>query len=64
MYYHSVILGEYEYREKYSTKFLEFIINAANFTSLIDNNSNKLVIVEDMPNTFLKTPMEFTDVLQ
>ncbi|KAL0883219.1 hypothetical protein ABMA27_016651 [Loxostege sticticalis] len=56
--------GEFEFREKQSTKFLDFIINAANFTSLLDNNQNKLVLVEDFPNTFLRTPSEFTDVLQ
>ncbi|KAG6443710.1 hypothetical protein O3G_MSEX003015 [Manduca sexta] len=56
--------GDYEYREKQSTKFLDFIINAANFTSLLDNNSKKLVLVEDLPNTFTRTPSEFTDVLQ
>ncbi|XP_063825509.1 cell cycle checkpoint protein RAD17 [Ostrinia nubilalis] len=55
--------GEFEYREKQSTKFLDFIINAANFTSLLDNNQNKLVLVEDFPNTFLRTPTEFSDVL-
>ncbi|XP_013145094.1 PREDICTED: cell cycle checkpoint protein RAD17 isoform X2 [Papilio polytes] len=56
--------GEYEFKEKQSKKFLDFIINAANFTSLLDNNSNKLVLVEDFPNTFLRTPAEFSNVLQ
>ncbi|XP_073956878.1 rad17 checkpoint clamp loader component isoform X2 [Choristoneura fumiferana] len=55
--------GDYEFKEKQSTKFLDFILNAANFTSLLDNNSTKLVLVEDLPNTFLRTPAEFTDVL-
>ncbi|XP_014367105.2 cell cycle checkpoint protein RAD17 [Papilio machaon] len=56
--------GEYEFKEKQSKKFLDFVINAANFTSLLDNNSNKLVLVEDFPNTFLRTPSEFANVLQ
>ncbi|XP_013186926.1 cell cycle checkpoint protein RAD17 isoform X2 [Amyelois transitella] len=55
--------GEFEHKEKQSSKFLDFIINAANFTSLLDNNNRKLVLVEDFPNTFLRTPSEFTDVL-
>ncbi|KAM3965327.1 rad17 checkpoint clamp loader component [Aphomia sociella] len=55
--------GDYEFKDKQSTKFLDFIIKAANFTSLLDNNDNKLVIVEDFPNTFMRTPSEFTDVL-
>ncbi|XP_037971064.2 cell cycle checkpoint protein RAD17 [Plutella xylostella] len=56
--------GDYEFREKQSTKFRDFIINAANFTSLLDNNSKKLVLVEDFPNTFTRTPSEFSDVLE
>ncbi|CAG4982922.1 unnamed protein product [Parnassius apollo] len=56
--------GEYEFKEKQSKKFLDFIISAANFTSLLDNNSNKLVLVEDFPNTFLRTPSEFSNILQ
>ncbi|CAH2048589.1 unnamed protein product, partial [Iphiclides podalirius] len=56
--------GENEFKEKQSKKFADFIINAANYTSLIDNNSNKLVLVEDFPNNFLRTPSEFTNVLQ
>ncbi|CAG9786694.1 unnamed protein product [Diatraea saccharalis] len=55
--------GDYEFREKQSTKFLDFILKAANFTSLLDSNSKKIVLVEDFPNTFLKTPSEFTDIL-
>ncbi|KOB74051.1 Uncharacterized protein OBRU01_09670, partial [Operophtera brumata] len=55
---------DYEFKEKQSTKFLDFILNAANFTSLLDNNSKKLVLVEDFPNTFIRTPSEFTNVLQ
>ncbi|CAB3261398.1 unnamed protein product [Arctia plantaginis] len=55
--------GEYEYKQKQSLKFLDFILNAANFTSLLDDNSRKLVLVEDFPNTFIRTPSEFTDVL-
>ncbi|XP_026324407.1 cell cycle checkpoint protein RAD17, partial [Hyposmocoma kahamanoa] len=55
--------GDYEFKEKQSTKFLDFILNAANFTSLLDNNSSKIVLVEDFPNTFLRTPSEFNDVL-
>lgn len=43
---------------------MDFILNAANFTSLLDNNNKKLVLVEDFPNTFIRTPSEFTDVLQ
>ncbi|XP_045447979.1 cell cycle checkpoint protein RAD17 [Melitaea cinxia] len=56
--------GDYEIKESQSKKFLEFIINSANFTSLLDNNSCKLVLVEDFPNTFIRSPTEFTDVLQ
>ncbi|XP_026734960.1 cell cycle checkpoint protein RAD17 isoform X2 [Trichoplusia ni] len=56
--------GEFEYKQKQSAKFLDFILNAANFTSLLDDNSRKLVLVEDFPNTFLRTPAEFTEVLQ
>lgn len=56
--------GDYEFKEKQSTKFLDFILNAANFTSLLDNNSSKIVLIEDFPNTFLRTPSEFNDVLQ
>ncbi|XP_063536398.1 cell cycle checkpoint protein RAD17 [Cydia strobilella] len=55
--------GDYQFKEKQSTKFLDFILNAANFTSLLDNNSSKLVLVEDLPNTFIRTPSEFSDVL-
>lgn len=60
----SKFTGDYEFREKQSTKFHDFIINAANFTSLLDNNSKKLVLVEDFPNTFTRTPSEFSDVLE
>ncbi|PZC79496.1 hypothetical protein B5X24_HaOG216276 [Helicoverpa armigera] len=56
--------GEYEFKQRQSLKFLDFILNAANFTSLLDDNSRKLVLVEDFPNTFLRTPSEFTEVLQ
>ncbi|XP_053609797.1 cell cycle checkpoint protein RAD17 [Plodia interpunctella] len=56
--------GDFEHKEKQSSKFLDFIINAANFTSLLDNNNRKLVLVEDFPNTFLRTPSEFSDILQ
>lgn len=56
--------GDYEYKERQSKTFLDFIISAANFTSLLDNNSKKLVLVEDFPNTFLRTPAEFTEVLE
>ncbi|CAH0585773.1 unnamed protein product [Chrysodeixis includens] len=56
--------GEFEYKQKQSAKFLDFILNAANFTSLLDDNSRKLVLVEDFPNTFMRTPAEFTEVLQ
>lgn len=59
-----IFTGEYEFKERQSTKFLEFIINAANFTSLLDNNNSKLVLVEDFPNTFMRTPSEFKDVLK
>ncbi|XP_068633370.1 cell cycle checkpoint protein RAD17 isoform X2 [Battus philenor] len=55
--------GEYEFKEKQSKIFLDFIMNSANFTSLLDSNSNKLVLVEDFPNTFLRTPSEFSDIL-
>ncbi|CAG9561953.1 unnamed protein product [Danaus chrysippus] len=55
--------GDYEFKEPQTKKFLEFIINSANFTSLLDNNSCKLVLVEDFPNIFLRTPAEFTEVL-
>ncbi|XP_032517738.2 cell cycle checkpoint protein RAD17 isoform X2 [Danaus plexippus] len=55
--------GEYEFKEPQTKKFLEFIINSANFTSLVDNNSCKLVLVEDFPNIFMRTPAEFTEVL-
>lgn len=58
------ISGENEFREKQSKKFLDFIINVGNFTSLLDNNNRKLILVEDFPNTFMRTPAEFTDVLQ
>ncbi|XP_039753122.1 cell cycle checkpoint protein RAD17 [Pararge aegeria] len=56
--------GDYEFKVPQSKKFLEFIINSANFTSLLDNNSCKLVLVEDFPNVFIRTPSEFTDILQ
>ncbi|XP_045772916.1 cell cycle checkpoint protein RAD17 [Maniola jurtina] len=56
--------GDYEFKVPQSKKFLEFIINSANFTSLLDNNSCKLVLVEDFPNVFIRTPSEFTHVLQ
>ncbi|XP_072949162.1 cell cycle checkpoint protein RAD17-like isoform X2 [Epargyreus clarus] len=56
--------GDFEFKEKQSKQFLDFILNAANFTSLLDNNDCKLVLVEDFPNTFLRNPSEFTDVLQ
>ncbi|CAH0715609.1 unnamed protein product, partial [Brenthis ino] len=56
--------GEYEFKESQSKKFLEFIINSANFTSLLDNNNCKLVLVEDFPNTFLRSPPEFIEVLE
>ncbi|XP_023936101.2 cell cycle checkpoint protein RAD17 isoform X2 [Bicyclus anynana] len=56
--------GDYEFKVSQSKKFLEFIINSANFVSLLDNNSCKLVLVEDFPNVFIRTPSEFTDVLQ
>ncbi|KAJ2949062.1 hypothetical protein O0L34_g6002 [Tuta absoluta] len=56
--------GDYEYKEKQSVKFLDFILKAANFTSLLDSNSKKLVLVEDFPNTFMRAPSEFADVLQ
>lgn len=59
-----LLSGDYEFKEKQYTKFLDFILNAANFTSLLDNNSKKLVLVEDFPNTFIRTPSEFTNVLQ
>ncbi|CAH0398386.1 unnamed protein product [Chilo suppressalis] len=55
--------GEFEFREKQSTKFMDFILKAANFTSLLDDNTKKLVLVEDFPNTFLRSPSEFTEVL-
>ncbi|CAG4956078.1 unnamed protein product [Colias eurytheme] len=55
--------GDYQFKESQSKRFLDFIINAANFTSLLDNNSSKVVLVEDFPNTFLRTPAEFTDIL-
>ncbi|XP_049873553.1 cell cycle checkpoint protein RAD17 [Pectinophora gossypiella] len=55
--------GDYEYKEKQSTKFLDFILKAANFSSLLDSNNSKLVLVEDFPNTFIRTPSEFTDIL-
>ncbi|XP_047503683.1 cell cycle checkpoint protein RAD17 [Pieris napi] len=56
--------GDYHYKESQTKKFLDFIINAANFTSLLDSNSKKLVLVEDFPNAFLRTPADFTDILQ
>ncbi|XP_046965914.1 cell cycle checkpoint protein RAD17 [Vanessa cardui] len=56
--------GDYEFKESQSKKFLEFIINSANFTSLLDNNSCKLVLVEDFPNAFIRSPSEFIDILQ
>ncbi|XP_075977969.1 rad17 checkpoint clamp loader component isoform X2 [Anticarsia gemmatalis] len=55
--------GEFEFKQRQSSMFLDFILKAANFTSLIDNNSKKIVLVEDFPNTFLRTPSEFTEVL-
>lgn len=55
--------GEFEYKQRQSLKFLDFILTAANFTSLLDDNNRKLVLVEDFPNTFLRTPTEFTDIL-
>ncbi|XP_041979281.1 cell cycle checkpoint protein RAD17 isoform X2 [Aricia agestis] len=55
--------GDYEFKESQSKKFVEFIIKSANFTSLLDNNSCKLVLVEDFPNVFMRTPTEFTEVL-
>ncbi|KAJ8731394.1 hypothetical protein PYW07_004558 [Mythimna separata] len=56
--------GEFEFKQRQSVRFLDFILNAANFTSLLDDNNRKLVLVEDFPNTFLRTPSEFTEVLQ
>ncbi|XP_028043068.1 cell cycle checkpoint protein RAD17 isoform X2 [Bombyx mandarina] len=56
--------GEFEFKVKQSTQFLDFILNAANFTSLLDNNDRKLVLVEDFPNTFMRTPSELVYVLQ
>ncbi|KAH9644821.1 hypothetical protein HF086_007909 [Spodoptera exigua] len=55
--------GEYEFKQRQSVRFLDFLLNAANYTSLLDGNSRKLVLVEDFPNTFLRTPSEFTEVL-
>ncbi|GBP39295.1 Cell cycle checkpoint protein RAD17 [Eumeta japonica] len=57
--------GEYEYRERQSIQFQNFIIHAANFSSLLDNyTSTKLVLIEDFPHIFLRTPSEFVNVLQ
>lgn len=56
--------GDYEYKGKQSLQFLSFVLKAANFTSLLDGNSKKIVLVEDLPNTFTRTPSEFTEVLQ
>ncbi|XP_022814003.1 cell cycle checkpoint protein RAD17 isoform X4 [Spodoptera litura] len=56
--------GEYEFKQRQSVRFLDFLLSAANFTSLLDGNSKKLVLVEDFPNTFMRTPSEFTEVLQ
>lgn len=59
-----LFVGEFEFKQRQSVRFLDFVLNAANFTSLLDDNSRKLVLVEDFPNTFLRTPSEFTEVLQ
>ncbi|VVC89301.1 unnamed protein product [Leptidea sinapis] len=56
--------GAYEFKESQSKRFLNFLLNAANFTSLLDNNNKKLVMVEDFPNIFLRTSSEFAGVLQ
>lgn len=56
--------GKIVYNETQTEKFMEFLMHSSRYRSLFEVNRQRLVLVEDFPNVFLKDPESFTNILE
>lgn len=52
------------FRENQIDKFRDFLFRSSRYSSLIQKETKKLIIVEDLPNTFFKQTEKFEEVLR
>lgn len=60
-------LGDSEngtFSENQVDKFRDFLFRASRYSSLLEKDTKKLIIVEDLPNTFFKQTEKFEEVLR
>lgn len=51
--------------EKQSDKFSQFLFQSSRYASVFDaGNTKRLVLVEDFPNTFIRDPTLFSEILE
>lgn len=51
--------------EKQSDKFSQFLFQSSRYASVFDvDNTKRLVLVEDFPNTFIRDPTLFNEILE
>lgn len=51
--------------EKQSDKFSHFLFQSSRYASVFDtSNTKRLVLVEDLPNTFIRDPTLFNEILE
>lgn len=52
------------FRENQVDKFRDFLFRASRYSSLFENDSNKVIIIEDLPNIFFKENDKFVEILK
>lgn len=52
------------YSESQNDKFSQFLFQSSRYRSVFDTQSKRLVLIEDFPNTFVKDPNSFEEVLE
>lgn len=52
------------YSESQTDTFSQFLFQSSRYRSVFDTSAKRLVLVEDLPNVFIKDPSSFEDVLE
>lgn len=47
-----------------TARFAEFLIQSSRYPSLIGNKKNKVILVEDFPNSIVHNPSELDGILE
>lgn len=55
---------DFEFAEKQSEVFSQFLCKSSRYASLFDTFDKQLVLVEDFPNIFIKDSNEFEHILE